>query len=240
MWVTNGLLSGVVFVLVKTDREADPPHRGMTCFICEKEPGRARQPGPDGPAQDQEDGLQGRRVDRARVRRLPVPGRHDPRRRGGGARQGLRPDDGRARGRARQRRGPRRGDRPARPRAGAALLTGAKDVRQADRPAPGDPVQARRHGDQGRGGAAADAEGSAAEGRRRALRPRGRDGQALRLGGRQGGRRGLLPHPRRLRLLQGVRDRAALPRRAAAADRRGNVRDPAHGDRRKLLQRHKI
>src|SRR6059058_3379055 len=31
MWVTNGLLSGVVFVLVKTDREADPPHRGMTC-----------------------------------------------------------------------------------------------------------------------------------------------------------------------------------------------------------------
>src|SRR5881275_2713632 len=28
MWVTNGLLSGVVFVLVKTDREADPPHRG--------------------------------------------------------------------------------------------------------------------------------------------------------------------------------------------------------------------
>ena len=39
MWVTNGLLSGVVFVLVKTDREADPPYKGMTCFICEKEPG---------------------------------------------------------------------------------------------------------------------------------------------------------------------------------------------------------
>jgi alkylation response protein AidB-like acyl-CoA dehydrogenase len=45
MWVTNGLLSGVVFVLVKTDREADPPHRGMTCFICEKEPGRSDNPG---------------------------------------------------------------------------------------------------------------------------------------------------------------------------------------------------
>jgi alkylation response protein AidB-like acyl-CoA dehydrogenase len=45
MWVTNGLLSGVVFVLVKTDRDADPPHRGMTCFICEKEPGRADNPG---------------------------------------------------------------------------------------------------------------------------------------------------------------------------------------------------
>src|SRR3712207_6489656 len=45
MWVTNGLLSGVVFVLVRTDPAADPPHRGMTCFICEKEPGAAESPG---------------------------------------------------------------------------------------------------------------------------------------------------------------------------------------------------
>jgi alkylation response protein AidB-like acyl-CoA dehydrogenase len=45
MWVTNGLMSGVVFVLVKTDREADPPHRGMTCFVCEKEPGAAENDG---------------------------------------------------------------------------------------------------------------------------------------------------------------------------------------------------
>src|SRR3712207_5469576 len=39
MWVTNGLMSGIVFTLVKTDPDADPRHRGMTCFICEKEPG---------------------------------------------------------------------------------------------------------------------------------------------------------------------------------------------------------
>jgi alkylation response protein AidB-like acyl-CoA dehydrogenase len=39
MWVTNGLRSGVVFVLAKSDPDADPPHRGMTCFVCEKEPG---------------------------------------------------------------------------------------------------------------------------------------------------------------------------------------------------------
>ncbi len=45
MWVTNGLMSGVVFVLVKTDREADPPYRGMTCFVCEKEPGAPESPG---------------------------------------------------------------------------------------------------------------------------------------------------------------------------------------------------
>ncbi len=45
MWVTNGLLSGVVFVLVKTDPKAEPRYKGMTCFICEKEPGADRVPG---------------------------------------------------------------------------------------------------------------------------------------------------------------------------------------------------
>jgi alkylation response protein AidB-like acyl-CoA dehydrogenase len=45
MWVTNGLLSGVVFVLMKSDPKADPPYRGMTCFITEKEPGVAENPG---------------------------------------------------------------------------------------------------------------------------------------------------------------------------------------------------
>jgi len=39
MWVTNGLNSGVVFVLMKSDPKADPPYKGMTCFITEKEPG---------------------------------------------------------------------------------------------------------------------------------------------------------------------------------------------------------
>jgi alkylation response protein AidB-like acyl-CoA dehydrogenase len=39
MWVTNGLRSDLVFVLVKTDPNAEKAHRGMTCFIAEKEPG---------------------------------------------------------------------------------------------------------------------------------------------------------------------------------------------------------
>ena len=39
MWVTNGLRSDLVFVLVKTDPEADPRHKGFTCFIAEKEAG---------------------------------------------------------------------------------------------------------------------------------------------------------------------------------------------------------
>ena len=45
MWVTNGLLSGVVFVLVRTDAAAEPKHRGLTCFIAEKEPGASENTG---------------------------------------------------------------------------------------------------------------------------------------------------------------------------------------------------
>jgi alkylation response protein AidB-like acyl-CoA dehydrogenase len=45
MWVTNGLRSGVVFVLAKSDRDASPPYKGMTCFICEKEPGAQENSG---------------------------------------------------------------------------------------------------------------------------------------------------------------------------------------------------
>ena len=39
MWVTNGLRSSLVFVLVKTDPDADPRYKGMTCYITEKEGG---------------------------------------------------------------------------------------------------------------------------------------------------------------------------------------------------------
>jgi alkylation response protein AidB-like acyl-CoA dehydrogenase len=45
MWVTNGLLSGVVFLLAKSDPDADPPYKGMTCFLTEKEPGAAENTG---------------------------------------------------------------------------------------------------------------------------------------------------------------------------------------------------
>ncbi|HEY1521999.1 MAG TPA: acyl-CoA dehydrogenase family protein [Solirubrobacteraceae bacterium] len=45
MWVTNGLRASLVFVLVRTDPEAEPRHRGMTCFICEKEPGASENSG---------------------------------------------------------------------------------------------------------------------------------------------------------------------------------------------------
>ena len=44
-WATNGLRAGLVMLLAKTDPEADPPHRGMTAFVLEKEPGQTEQPG---------------------------------------------------------------------------------------------------------------------------------------------------------------------------------------------------
>ena len=46
MWVTNGLMSGIVFVLVKTDTRPTRRYKGMTCFICEKEPGASENTGP--------------------------------------------------------------------------------------------------------------------------------------------------------------------------------------------------
>jgi len=45
MWVTNGLMSGLCFVLVKTEK-TDPPYKGMTCFVAEKEPGVSENTGP--------------------------------------------------------------------------------------------------------------------------------------------------------------------------------------------------
>jgi alkylation response protein AidB-like acyl-CoA dehydrogenase len=45
MWVTNGLMSGVCFLLVKTDPEAKPAYKGMSCFVCEKEPGVSENTG---------------------------------------------------------------------------------------------------------------------------------------------------------------------------------------------------
>ena len=86
MWVTNGLMSGVVFVLVKTDRDGRPALQGHDLLHLREGAGRAREPRPHRPAEDQEARLQGRGVHRARLRRLPLPRGHDPRRRGGGPR----------------------------------------------------------------------------------------------------------------------------------------------------------
>ena len=223
MWVTNGLRSGLVFVLVRTDRDASPPHRGLTCFVAEKEPGASENPGLIVPPKIKKMGYKGVESTELVFDGYRISGDMIL----GGEQAGLGKGFGQMMdalgSRPRQRRGAWCRDRAAGVGAGVEVRAGAARVRQADRRAPGDPVQARRHGDQGRGRAAADAQGGDAEGRRRAQRCRGGDGEAVRVRDRQGGRRGLLPHPRRLRLFQGIRDRAVVPRRAAAADRRGHV-----------------
>jgi alkylation response protein AidB-like acyl-CoA dehydrogenase len=45
MWVTNGLRSDLVFVLVKTDPSAEKAYKGMTCFIAEKVGGVGKNTG---------------------------------------------------------------------------------------------------------------------------------------------------------------------------------------------------
>jgi alkylation response protein AidB-like acyl-CoA dehydrogenase len=42
MWLTNGLRAGLVMTLVKTNPEADPPHKGISMLIVEKEPGEPK------------------------------------------------------------------------------------------------------------------------------------------------------------------------------------------------------
>ncbi len=45
MWVTNGLRSGIVMLMCKTDPTADPPHPGIAMLIVDKEPGVEKVPG---------------------------------------------------------------------------------------------------------------------------------------------------------------------------------------------------
>ena len=77
----------------RQDREDRPALQGHDVLHRREGAGRLgehrRAQGLHRPAQDQEDGLQGRRVHRARLRRLQHARRQHPRRRGGGPRPGL-------------------------------------------------------------------------------------------------------------------------------------------------------
>src|SRR6201989_2243190 len=225
MWVTNGLLSGVVFVLVRTDRDASPPHRGLTCFIAEKEPGNPDNPGLHVPPKIKKMGYKGVESTELVFDGYRCPAENIL----GGEEAGLNKgfaqmmdalEVGRVNVAARG--------------VGIAQRALELGLRYAqERKAFGRPIaehqaiqfqladMATQH----------DAPRGADEGRRRALRARSRDGEAVRVRDGPLLRRGVAAHPRRLRLLEGVRGRAALPRRPAPAHRRGDVRDPAHGHR---------
>ena len=88
--------------------EAEPKHRGLTCFIAEKEPGVAENTGAyegfNVPPQIKKMGYKGVESTELVFDGYRMPRRQHPRRRGSGTEQGLCADDGRARGRPRQRR----------------------------------------------------------------------------------------------------------------------------------------
>ena len=237
MWATNGLRAGLVMLLAKTDPDADPAaprHDGVRAREGARRVGAA---GADDPASAEEARVQGRRVDRARVRRVPHASVQRARRRGG-RRPGLQVLHGRDRARPRQHRG--RGVGIA-TRAFEEAIGYAQEREAFGKPiarAPGHSAQARPDGDEDRGRTPAHDAGRRAQGRRRPGRPRSRDGEALRHRDRGRGRARGDAHPRRLRLLAGVRRRAALPRRARADPRRGLERDPAARHRARLLELH--
>ena len=166
----------------------------------------------------------------------------DGRRRSGARprRSGLRARDVGAAGRARRDRRAGARHRPGGARRGDRLREAARAVRPADRQLPGDPVDARRHGDRAGGGAHADAEGRGGEGHAGEEHRRGVDGQARGVGGGAQGRRqgdadsgvGRLP-PRLGR-------RAPVPRRARDGNLSGHVRGAAYDHRRQRARQRVI
>ncbi len=226
MWLTNGARAGVVATLVKTDEGADSVYKNMTTLLVEKEPGLRQAGRPHHPRQDREDGLQGRRDHRDGPRGPPGAGVGGPRRRCG-PRQGLLPDDGRRRGRPGQRRRPRLRGHAARLRARASAY--AQQRKTFGKPIADHQAIAFKLAEMATKVEAAhlmmvNAARLKDAGKRNDVEA----GMAKLLASRVRlrGHHGVVPHPRRLRLLQGVRDRAPVPRGAVPAHRRGHVGDP--------------
>ena len=153
MWVTNGLRAGIVMLLANTDPDAAPrAHRHDRVHRAQGAGGRV-DAGADDPAAAEEARLQGRRVDRARLRRLPHPGGVGARRRGR-RRRGLQVLHERDRGRPRQRRRARRSASPTSAfehsiRYAQERMAFGKPIAQHQ----ADPDDARADGDKRRGGA---------------------------------------------------------------------------------------
>ena len=164
--------SGLVALLCKTD----PPRNRRTPGSRSCWSRRCRVHGLARPAQAR---LQGRRVVRAALRRLPRAGRRPARRRRG---QGLQPDDDRARDGSDPGRRPGDRRRPGGVRRRPALRPGPPRVRRADLAAPVGRQPAGRHGDPDHRRPAAQLPRRRLHRLRPAGRHGGRDGEAVLLG----------------------------------------------------------
>ena len=232
MWVTNGLRSGVVFVLVKTDRDADPPQRGHDLLHLREGAGRVGEPGPDS--------------SRRKIKKMGYKGVESTELVFDGYRC---PADMIL------------GGEEAGLGKGFAQMMDALEVGRVNVAARGVGIAQRalelglRYAQERKTFGKPIAEHQAIQFKLADMATKVEAARLLTLKAarmKDAGERSdleagmaklfasetgkevvedVLPHPRRLRLLEGVRDRAPLPRRAAAADRRGHVRDPAHGHR---------
>ena len=222
-WITNARTSGLIALLCKTDPFAAPPHRGISILLVEKVPGL------HGVARSAQARVQGRRVVRAALRRLPRAGRCTARRRGG---QGLPADDDRARD------GPHPGRRPGhRRRPGGVRRCRSATPRNAS--AFGVPIW--QHQSVGNLLADMATQITAAQqlnyhaadcidsGRRADMEAGMAKLFCSEMAAKVDARRD--PHPRRARLLDRVRRRALLPRRPADDRRRGHQRGAAQRHR---------
>ncbi len=140
-WITNLGIADFYVVFAVTDKDAGHS-RGISAFVVE-----ADRPGFSVGKLEHKLGIRGLAHRPADLRRRPRAGRQPARDRG----RGVQGRDGHARPLAPRRRGPGPRDRAGRDRLRRRLREGAQAVRQADRRVPGDPVQARRHGDPVRG-----------------------------------------------------------------------------------------
>ena len=172
MWLTNGGSSTLIALLVKTDEGNDSVYKNMTTFLIEKEPGFGEvAPGLTIPGKIDKMGYKGVDTTEAVFENHKVS-----------ADQVLGGETGK--GFYQMMDGVEVGRVNVSARAvGVAnrafelahlLRPAARDLRQADRPAPGDPVPARRDGHQGRGRPLDDGPCRPHQGPRRAQRRRGR------------------------------------------------------------------
>ncbi|CAM5652665.1 Crotonobetainyl-CoA reductase [Streptomyces microflavus] len=142
MWLTNGGTSNLVAVLCRSDEghpEGTPPHKSMTTFLIEKEPGFGEvRPGLTIPGKIDKMGYKGVDTTELIMDDLRIPANRVL---GGHDRPRVLPNDGRCRGRPGECRRTWLRCRSACIRAGCFVRPAAPHLRQTDRGAPGDPVQ---------------------------------------------------------------------------------------------------
>ena len=222
-FITNAGVAEIYVVFAKTDSLGRAPRDlGLR--------GRAGHPGARDRADRAEDGNQGLDDRRGAPRQLPGAG-GEPDRRG---RRGVQARDADPRPLATgdRRSGPRA--RPGRHRLRARVRPLTRDDGRADREAPADRGNARRHGDALRGGARPPLPLRPDDRRRRRRRRADEalgDDEALLHRHRDGRHDRRRPGARRLRVHAGVPGRADDARRQGDPDLRGHEPDPAARDR---------